>query len=65
MNKLNIKAYSIDGKNNDEIMNIILRYPFYMFDKEANKKKRKRWVLDPENLSGEVLSKFILMMILL
>ncbi len=56
MKKLNIQAYNIQGKNNDEIMNIILRFPFYMADKEANKKKRKRWVVNPENLSGDVLS---------
>lgn len=57
MNKLNIKAYNIQGKNNDEIMNIIVRYPFYISDKEANKKMRKRFVFEPENLSGEVLTK--------
>ena len=56
MKKLNIQAYNIQGKNNDEIMNIIVRFPFYMADKEANKKKRKRWVVNPENLSGDVLS---------
>lgn len=57
MNKLNIKGYNIQGKNNDEIMNIIVRYPFYISDKEANKKMRKRFVFEPENLSGEVLTK--------
>ena len=57
MNKLNIKAFDIEGKTNDEIVNLVSQFPFYESDKEANSKKRKRWVVNPENLSGEVLSK--------
>jgi len=57
MNKLNIQAFNIEGKNNEEIVNLISKFPFYESDKEANRKRRKRWVVNPENLSGEVLSK--------
>lgn len=57
MNKLNIQAFNIQGKTDEDIVNLISRFPFYESDKEANSKKRKRWVVNPENLSGEVLSK--------
>ncbi|MCU4190119.1 hypothetical protein M9Q43_13230 [Flavobacterium sp. HXWNR29] len=57
MNKLNIQAFDIEGKSNEEIVNLVSQFPFYESDKEANSKKRKRWVVAPENLSGEVLSK--------
>ena len=57
MNKLNIKAFNIEGKSNEEIVKLISQFPFYASDKEANSKKRKRWVVNPENLSGDVLSK--------
>ena len=57
MNKLNIKAFDIEGKTNEEIVMLVSQFPFYESDKEANTKKRKRWVVNPENLSGEVLSK--------
>lgn len=57
MNKLNIQAFNIQGKTNEDIVNLISNFPFYESDKEANSKKRKRWVVNPENLSGEVLSK--------
>lgn len=57
MNKLNIKAFDIEGKTNEEIVVLVSQFPFYESDKEANTKKRKRWVVNPENLSGEVLSK--------
>ena len=57
MNKLNIQAFDIAGKSNEEIVNLVSQFPFYESDKEANSKKRKRWVVAPENLSGEVLSK--------
>ena len=57
MNKLNIKAFNIEGKTNEEIVAIISQFPFYESDKEANSKKRKRWVVNPEKLSGEVLTK--------
>ncbi|MCG2612372.1 hypothetical protein LZZ90_12725 [Flavobacterium sp. SM15] len=60
MDKLNIKAYAIEGKNNDEILTIITKFPFYMNDKEANSKKRKRWVVNPESLSGEMISKLFI-----
>lgn len=57
MNKLNIQSFNIAGKSKEEIINIISKFPFYESDKEANSKKRRRWVVNPENLSGEVLSK--------
>ena len=57
MNKLNIQAFDIEGKSNEEIVNLVSQFPFYESDKEANSKKRKRWVVAPENLSSEVLSK--------
>lgn len=57
MNKLNIKSYNIEGKTNEEIVAIISQFPFYESDKEANSKLRKRFVFEPENLSGEELSK--------
>lgn len=57
MNKLNIQAYQIEGKTNEEIVALISQFPFYVSDKEVNKKMRKRFVFEPENLSGEVLSK--------
>lgn len=57
MNKLNIKAFDVSGKSNKEIVNLVSQFPFYASDKEANSKKRKRWVVNPENLSGDVLSK--------
>lgn len=57
MNKLNIKAFDIEGKSNEEIVKLVSKFPFYESDKEANSKKRKRWVINPEKLSGEVLSK--------
>lgn len=56
MDKLNIKAFNIEGKTNEEIVAIISQFPFYESDKKANSKKRKRWVVNPEKLSGEVLS---------
>lgn len=57
MNKLNIQAFNIEGKSSDEIVNLVSRFPFYLSDKEANRKKRKRWVVSPEKLSGKVLTK--------
>ena len=57
MKKLNIKDFNIEGKSNEEIVKLVSQFPFYESDKEANSKKRKRWVVNPENLSGEVLSK--------
>lgn len=57
MNKLNIQVFQIEGKTNEEIVAIISQFPFYESDKEANSKKRKRWVVNPEKLSGEVLTK--------
>ena len=57
MNKLNIQVYNIEGKSNEEIVDLVSQFPFYESDKEANSKKRKRWVVAPENLSSEVLSK--------
>lgn len=60
MNKLNIKTFEVEGMSTNEILNIVSRFPFYMADKEANKKKRKRWVVTPENLSGDVISKIFI-----
>jgi hypothetical protein len=57
MNKLNIQAFNIKGKTNEEIVNLISKFPFYESDKEANSNKRRRWVVNPENLSGQVLTK--------
>lgn len=42
MNKLNIKAFDIEGKSNEEIVKLVSQFPFYESDKEANSKKRKR-----------------------
>lgn len=60
MNKLNIKSYEVKGKTTNEILAIVSKFPFYLADKEANKKKRKRWGLIPEKLTGEALSKIFI-----
>ena len=60
MNKLEIKSLDVKGKTQDEIINLIMRFPFYMQDKIANKKKRTRWVFNPEKLTGDVVSKIYL-----
>ena len=57
MTKLNIRSYDIKGKTNDDVLSIITRFPFYMDDKIANRKKRMRWVFNPEHICGEGASK--------
>lgn len=60
MNKLNIKAFCVEGKSNEAIINLVSQFPFYAADKEVNRNKRKRWVFNPEQLSGEHISKLFI-----
>lgn len=60
MNKLNIQAINIEGKSTEEIVALVSKYPFYEADKEANAKKKNRFVFSADNLSGEMLSNIYL-----